>query len=153
MNLFDTCPVCGYNELTDPPADWTICPCCRTKFGYSDIEWGVDLLRAEWIKAGAKWGSKYVTQPVYWSAIQQLLNINYHASDEEKIAIAEHSENTVDVFRMKEQTLSTSKSVKSVRWLSNNSNSSETKVVKVLPRQDRINNISVVINPRILETV
>lgn len=69
-------------------------------FGYSDLEWGVDLLRKEWIESGAKWESGYLPQPKYWSPIQQLLNIDYHVSDEDKIAIASHSENNIDIVEI-----------------------------------------------------
>jgi hypothetical protein len=39
MNKF-TCPVCGYNNLDEPPyfenkqiPSWDICDCCRMEFG------------------------------------------------------------------------------------------------------------------------
>jgi hypothetical protein len=100
MTLLYVCPVCGYNELSSPPEDWKICPCCLTEFGYNDVEWGVDLLRKEWIEAGAKWESEHLAQPEEWSPIKQLLNIDYHVSSEDKISIANHSENSVDIVEI-----------------------------------------------------
>ncbi len=102
-----TCPVCGFNELPYPPEDWMICPCCNTMFGYSDVQWGNDVLRKEWIQTGAKWGSDDISQPEYWSPIQQLLNIGYHVSDSDKIAIASMSENDINKIRFMSNNINT----------------------------------------------
>jgi len=83
-----TCPVCGYNELPEPPEDWMICPCCNTMFGYSDENWGVDALRREWIQMGARWGSEDIPPPPSWSPVVQLRNIEYEVTDADKVAIA-----------------------------------------------------------------
>jgi hypothetical protein len=93
-----TCPVCGYEELPSPPEDWMICPCCNTMFGYSDENWGSELLRREWIEAGAKWGSRDVHQPIFWSPIRQLLNIGYQVTDAEKILITRVSDNDTNLL-------------------------------------------------------
>jgi hypothetical protein len=79
-----TCPVCGNNQLNRPPADYTICPCCRTEFGASDCAWTHEELREDWIRRGAKWGGRHTKAPSFWSPIQQLRNIGYEVTDEEK---------------------------------------------------------------------
>lgn len=66
------CPVCGYDKLNEPPADWTICPCCRTEFGYSDATRSYNELRVAWIDEGARWLSKRVEKPFGWLASEQL---------------------------------------------------------------------------------
>lgn len=66
------CPVCGYDKLDESPADWMICPCCRTEFGYSDANRNYDELRVAWIKEGAFWLSKRVKKPLGWLANEQL---------------------------------------------------------------------------------
>ena len=66
------CPVCGYDKLNEPPADWSICPCCRTEFGYSDANRTFHELRAAWVSEGARWLSKRVEMPRGWLANEQL---------------------------------------------------------------------------------
>ena len=83
-----TCPVCGYNKLHHPPEDWLICPCCLTEFGYSDVNWGVEELRREWIASGAEWGSKATPQPIGYNPESQLRNIGYELTDADCEAIA-----------------------------------------------------------------
>ena len=31
------CPVCGYDQLPGPPANFSICSCCGTEFGNDDV--------------------------------------------------------------------------------------------------------------------
>lgn len=73
-----TCPVCGNNQLSEPPTDHSICPCCGTHFAYDDATLEHSVLTARWIESGAKWRSKrYETEPIGWSAVEQLRNIGY----------------------------------------------------------------------------
>jgi len=66
------CPVCCYAELSRPPRDDTICPCCGTHFGYHDYAISHDELRRRWISAGANWFSKVRPHPENWNAAKQL---------------------------------------------------------------------------------
>ena len=70
MNI---CPVCGYDELSRPPQDDTICPCCGTHFGYHDYATTYDELRFRWLSSGAQWFSHARSQPPGWNALTQLL--------------------------------------------------------------------------------
>ncbi len=58
-----TCAVRGYDQLQRRPSDWLLCPCCRTKFGYSDVGRPLEELRGEGIADGAKRGSTYAPRP------------------------------------------------------------------------------------------
>src|SRR3954451_143592 len=70
------CPVCGYDRLTEP-LRWSFCPSCGTEFGYSDRGRSYDVLRASWLREGARWDSEVIPQPPNWDPIAQLRNINY----------------------------------------------------------------------------
>ncbi len=82
-----TCPVCGYDELQHAPTDYSICPCCSTEFGSSDFGWSHGELRREWIQEGAKWSEDFLPEPPFWSPIEQLRNVGYEVTDEDKQAI------------------------------------------------------------------
>jgi len=58
----NVCPVCGY-FLEHPPADFTICPSCRTEFGYDDAGRTHAELRDSWLRGGAQWWSESVPKP------------------------------------------------------------------------------------------
>lgn len=66
------CPVCGYN-LPYEPADYNICLCCGTEFGYDDSGVSYDELRSRWVEAGAKWWSIDYPAPKDWNATKQLI--------------------------------------------------------------------------------
>ncbi len=66
------CPVCAYSDLTFPPQDHNICPCCGTEFGYDDNSKSWDDLRQEWIDSGARWFSDSTSKPDDWNAYEQL---------------------------------------------------------------------------------
>jgi hypothetical protein len=66
------CPVCAYTDLSSPPRDHTICPCCGTEFGYDDHRKNWDELRQEWMQSGAKWFSDATQKPDHWAPYQQL---------------------------------------------------------------------------------
>jgi len=67
-----TCPVCAYQQLTDPPSDYAICPCCGVEFDYDDATKSHAQLRAEWIAAGLKWFSRATPPPQGWDGRRQL---------------------------------------------------------------------------------
>lgn len=73
MRKMNTCPVCGYDKLSQPAQDDTICPCCGTHFGYHDYATSYDELRSRWLSAGAQWFSRARPQPAGWNALTQLL--------------------------------------------------------------------------------
>jgi hypothetical protein len=87
-----TCPICGYTELSWPPREDMICPCCGTHFGLDDDEASHDELRSRWIQAGAQWFSKYTPEPAGWNPYIQLRdNLGYQPSqDEVAKALAAH---------------------------------------------------------------
>lgn len=72
-----TCPVCGYNRLTEPAADYNICNCCGTEFGYDDATTSHSELRRRWILNGALWWDTDFMPQQTWSPRQQLKNIGY----------------------------------------------------------------------------
>ncbi len=69
------CPVCGYDQMPSPPADYTICPSCGTEFGISDVEFTLDELRSEWIRGGYRWQSHAVAPPPHWNPLEQLEHV------------------------------------------------------------------------------
>ncbi len=83
----NTCPVCGYDRLEDPPTDFNICPCCGTEFGYHDANFTHAQLRQRWIAAGAPWWAADVPPPPDWDPIQQLTNMGYGLTDQDRVAM------------------------------------------------------------------
>jgi hypothetical protein len=61
-----TCPVCGYDRLTEAPAAFTICPSCGTEFEYDDASRSYADLRRVWLGAGARWWSTVDPAPANW---------------------------------------------------------------------------------------
>jgi hypothetical protein len=79
-----TCPVCAYPGLIYPPADFHICPCCGTEFGYDDADVSHAVLRYEWLAfRGGTWFSPNITPPAGWSAYAQLARAGYISVTEE----------------------------------------------------------------------
>lgn len=82
------CPVCGFDELDEPPYDeygdasFDICPCCGVEFGYHDATTTHAQLRDNWIKNGCPWTSTVDTPPADWNPYDQLqrLQSNENAS-------------------------------------------------------------------------
>lgn len=66
------CPVCGYDELKQPPTFDMICPCCGTQFGYDDFAVSHEDIRGAWLQSGAAWFSHKTPPPPGWSAEKQL---------------------------------------------------------------------------------
>ncbi len=70
------CPVCGYDQLDEPPANHTICSCCGTHFGYHDVWHSWLELREMWLLKGAPWFSKAISAPTGWNAVAQLQRLS-----------------------------------------------------------------------------
>lgn len=76
------CPVCGYDQLRDPPKDYTICPCCGTEFDYHDASPAKSpsemhiKLRRRWIDRGMDWWFHYEPAPPNWDPVEQLKKAN-----------------------------------------------------------------------------
>ena len=71
MNL---CPVCGYDKLEFPPANFSICACCGTEFGYDDRVLTHYQLREKWILDGCAWFDEVEQQPNGWNPYVQMMN-------------------------------------------------------------------------------
>lgn len=65
-----SCPVCFYDKLPFPPADYHICPSCGTEFGNDDAEISHEQLREMWIAGGANWF--FGKPPENWNPWTQL---------------------------------------------------------------------------------
>ncbi|MBL9184101.1 MAG: hypothetical protein JNN17_18300 [Verrucomicrobiaceae bacterium] len=82
------CPVCGYDELHEPPRNRTggasleICPSCGFQFGVTDDDKGLtyDDYRLQWIESGMKWSSKGKKPRKDWNAQTQLGSLALSAS-------------------------------------------------------------------------
>jgi transcriptional regulator with XRE-family HTH domain len=74
------CPVCGYDQLTNPPANFNVCPCCGTEFEADDFDRSHKEVRGEWIEKDMPWFSRSTLQPKNWSGYRQLLIAN-HGND------------------------------------------------------------------------
>lgn len=73
------CPVCGYPELYEDPIldsrTYEICPSCFCEFGFdvfTELPETIIRYRLDWIKSGAKWGSRFSHSPKDWDAIDQM---------------------------------------------------------------------------------
>ena len=74
FSLMYTCSVCSFSGLEAPSADFVICQCCGTEFGYDDFKTTHADLRSGWISRGAKWSSRLVPPPEGWDARVQINN-------------------------------------------------------------------------------
>ena len=81
MNQTYTCPVCGFDQLDDPPVDedgdglFEICPSCGFQFGVSDDDKGFtyESWRARWVAMGMPWDSEGIEPPPEgWDPKRQL---------------------------------------------------------------------------------
>ena len=66
------CPVCMFDALPYPPADYHVCPCCGTEFGNDDEDFSHSQLREMWLATGAHWF--FGTPPPGWNWLTQLYN-------------------------------------------------------------------------------
>lgn len=71
------CPVCGYERLSEPPENFSICSCCGTEFGYDDFEASYVTLRSRWIGAGYRWFSPIEQPTADWEPTIQLKNLQF----------------------------------------------------------------------------
>jgi hypothetical protein len=90
--MTNVCPVCGY-QMSWPPSDFNICPCCATEFGYDDAGRTYEDLRNEWIKGGMAWWSPCNVQPSGWDPERQLKSLRTKA----EVAVPGFARNTVFV--------------------------------------------------------
>jgi hypothetical protein len=64
-DLLKICPVCGFDDLIEPPYDSfgnpsnEVCPCCGFEFGFDDSSNGFTYAayRNQWLKNGHNWFS------------------------------------------------------------------------------------------------
>ena len=76
----DTCPVCGFADLHEPPYSpsghglFEICPSCGFQFGVTDDDLGISFheWREQWIARGMRWSSKGKMTPLGWNPGEQL---------------------------------------------------------------------------------
>lgn len=71
MNI---CPVCAYNKLEFPPANFSICGCCGTEFGYDDRAMTHAELTKEWVRQGCPWFDQGEQKSIGWNAYLQLIH-------------------------------------------------------------------------------
>ena len=77
------CPVCGYDELREPPTSpegspsFEICPSCGFEFGVTDDDEGFSYRqwRDKWIAGGCTWWSTSVAPPADWNPVAQLARL------------------------------------------------------------------------------
>ena len=69
-----TCPVCAYNRLELPPANFSICACCGTEFGYDDRSLSHYELTKRWVERNCPWFDIDEPKPVGWNGYAQLIN-------------------------------------------------------------------------------
>jgi hypothetical protein len=67
-----TCPVCGFDRLELPPANFSICACCGTEFGYDDRVLTHKQLMRIWIRRGFPWFDEAEERPDNWNPGEQL---------------------------------------------------------------------------------
>ena len=85
------CPVCGYDQLPEPAANFIICPSCGTEFENDDYFATHEELRSRWIASGANWWSTYQRAPRNWSAAEQLLRARFELTEEDLASIGDTS--------------------------------------------------------------
>ena len=70
----NTCPICGYNRLEFPPANFSICACCGTEFGYDDRVLSHSQLTQSWVERSCPWFDPDEVKPRGWNAYKQLID-------------------------------------------------------------------------------
>lgn len=71
------CPVCGYDQLDEPPVNFNICDSCGTEFGYDDATFTHAALRQRWIQNGATWWNEMIAPPDGWNPVTQMLKAGF----------------------------------------------------------------------------
>jgi hypothetical protein len=90
------CPVCGYNQLDEPPTRFEVCPSCGTEFGNDDYFNTHDELRAKWIANGMSWWDAPEYRPPDWNPKEQLNNL---VRPEVKASLEASMRDNVEVWR------------------------------------------------------
>ena len=67
------CPVCGYGEMAEAPAEGAICPSCGTQFESEGYDLSPRELRSNWIDRYMPWFSRGILPPRNWSPYRQLI--------------------------------------------------------------------------------
>src|SRR5713101_9807141 len=75
--MYYNCPVCGYDQMTEPPEFWNTCPCCGTEFENHTYYFTPEQLRRRWIDSGMKWYSSVHPQPKGWNPYAQLIKAKF----------------------------------------------------------------------------
>jgi rubredoxin len=88
IDIHYSCPVCGFDKLTEMPRDFAICPCCGTEFGNDDYDRSHEQLREEWLRAGAHWFNEYEPPSLEWNPALQLWKAGF---TDPKITVANTS--------------------------------------------------------------
>lgn len=92
----NTCPVCGYPGLGEPPGrplggeSYEICPSCGFQFGVTDVDRGITYedWRQRWIGRGMLWDSAGIEDPpLGWDPSEQLRRIPLAATEPAKPGI------------------------------------------------------------------
>jgi len=79
-----TCPVCFFDQLTEPARDYNICDCCGTEFGNDDEIRTHEELRRAWVDAGTPWF--FGDPPAGWNTMLRVISsvkpsITYFTAD------------------------------------------------------------------------
>ena len=82
-----TCPVCGFNDLNEPPYSrdghglFEICSSCGFQFGVTDDDLGMSFRewRESWVAKGMPWSSKGGTAPPRWNPQEQLKKLTLNS--------------------------------------------------------------------------
>ena len=82
------CPVCGFNRLPRPAAEFLICSCCGTEFENDDFEKSHEELRAQWLRDGTQWFSRATHPPAGWSAYEQLKSAGFISRYSSNVAVS-----------------------------------------------------------------
>ena len=88
------CPVCGYDQMVEPPENHAICPSCGTEFDYDDVGFTYRELREAWLSNGATWFSVGRQPPHGWSPISQLTNAGMQADVLFLVHLTDNTANT-----------------------------------------------------------
>jgi len=96
-----TCPVCGFDQLDEPPARFSICPSCGTEFENDDYDVSHAELRRRWIAAGARWWSAHDPIPDGWSPVDQLRRSGYDPTIAELWTMVSSDLTTLQNIRLK----------------------------------------------------
>ena len=89
MTMTYVCPVCGFDQLEEPPYSaagaglFEICPCCGFQFGVTDDNQGISFhdWREGWIDRGMLWESHGSSPPPEWNPSKQLCKLGQQVNN------------------------------------------------------------------------